>query len=127
MANMTKKQQIQSRKDVDTLSNQPRQDELAVADTGFSVIGLLRRLPNFVMIPGLIGLFALLLTDLAVADPVPFLDEAAIFYLFASGLKVMGERKKARKALAQAEPESVADVYPEPTTSREQPMSVPSV
>ena len=98
--------------------------DLATSEGGFSVMSLLRRLPNIALIPGLVGLFALLLVDLAVADPIPFVDEAAIFYLLVNSLRVLGERRKALRATStEGDPEVVADVYPEMTTVTNEPIS----
>lgn len=95
-------------------------------DTGFSVVGIMRRLPNVVLVPGVIALFALLLTDLAVADPLPIVDEAAIFWAMINGLKVIGERRKASKLASRLDPELevVADVMPEPVPAPGQPLAV---
>jgi hypothetical protein len=93
-------------------------------DTELSVIGVMRRLPNLVLVPGVVALFALLLTDLAVADPLPVIDEAAIFWTMINGLKVIIERRRARKLVDREvrEPEVVADVVPEHVSAPGQPL-----
>lgn len=92
---------------------------------GLSLIGIMRRLPNLILVPGTIALFGLLLTDLAIADPVPVIDEAAIFWTMITGLKVLGERRKARKLDNDVidEPIVVADVMPEAAMAPGQPLS----
>jgi hypothetical protein len=70
---------------------------------GFSLKGVLDKLPNWALVPGTIILFGLLLTDTVIADPIPFVDEAALLYAFMSGLRVLGTRRKQKRELAQLE------------------------
>jgi hypothetical protein len=79
---------------------------------GFSLRGILEKLPSWALVPLTVVVFGLLLTDAAVADPVPFVDEAALFYALLTSMKVLGARRKAAKEIAAIErgDESVFDV-----------------
>lgn len=83
--------------------------ESQAKDAGISLKGLLEKLPNWALLPVTVGLFALLLTDTAIADPLPFVDEAALFYAFINSLRVLGGRRKAKRLAAQLEAESLED------------------
>jgi hypothetical protein len=81
-----------------------------------SFVGVLRRLPNAVLIPGVMVVFGALLADLAIADPLPVLDEGLLLWTLAQGLRVLGERRKAARAARAAlasERSVVAEVLPE--------------
>ena len=83
--------------------------------SGFSFKGLLDKLPNWALVPLTIVIFGLLITDTAIADPIPFVDEAALFYALISSMRVLGSRRKQGKELEGCEePESVIDFDPEP-------------
>ena len=65
---------------------------------GLSLQSLLHKLPSWALIPLTVALFALLLTDSAIVDPLPFVDEAALLYAFLSGMKVLASRRRSRAA-----------------------------
>lgn len=90
-----------------------------------SATDLIRRLPNAVLVPGLILVFGALIADLAIADPLPLVDEATMLWGLVQGLRVLGERRRAKRGRAdpeEEEPEVVAEILPDgtpvPVTSR---------
>jgi hypothetical protein len=123
MAKTHELQDIRNALDTPPSAQVRKLQQLAEIDEGFSVKNLIRRMPNYLLVPGLVGLFALLLADMAIADPLPVIDEAAIFWLLMNGLKVFGERRKTKTEplLLEDDLDVVADVYPESTTIRDDP------
>jgi hypothetical protein len=69
-----------------------------ISRSSISLSALLSRLPNWALVPSLVGVFGLLLADLALADPLPIVDEAALLWALVSGMKVLGARRKARRS-----------------------------
>ena len=91
--------------------------ETQMTKAGISLTSILEKLPSWALVPVIVALFALLMTDVAVADPLPFVDEAALLWALVSGMKVLGgRRKKGREQTPgeDLEPDVVADVMPEP-------------
>lgn len=88
--------------------------------SSLSLKGLLEKLPNWALLPLTVVLFGLLLADTAIPDPVPLVDEAALFYALISSMRVLGGRRKAARAAAADldEPEIVIDVEAEPLPAR---------
>lgn len=85
------------------------------AKGGPSAIAVIRRLPTAVLLPGVVVLFAALVTDLVVADPLPLVDEATLLWGLVQGMRVLGERRRERRQAREAELEArvVADVMPD--------------
>ena len=96
-------------------------DETGLSSSGVSVTAVLAKLPNWALVPTMVVLFALLLTDVAVADPLPFVDEAALLWALMSGMKVLS----ARRRLAR-ESREVLSSEVEPTPAPGQPLRVPN-
>jgi len=83
---------------------------------GPAAIDLIRRLPTTVLVPGVVVTFAALLADLMIADPLPIVDEATLLWGLVQGMRVLGERRRAKKdALepSRVPPDVVADVMPD--------------
>ncbi len=86
---------------------------LASAPAWYDII---RRLPTWALLPSLLAVFAFLLADIAVADPLPFLDEGALMLILVQGLRSLGERRAAARELREAEREVAAIGQPLHTT-----------
>jgi hypothetical protein len=84
--------------------------EARLGASGISLAGILSKLPNWALIPTMVGVFGLLVTDTVIADPLPFVDEAAMLWALVSGIRVLGARRKVAKdaaALDDAELEAL--------------------
>lgn len=63
-------------------------------------------------------MFGLLVANLAIPDPVPVLDEAAMMWGLFQGLRTLSERRKAARAAREqtgSEPAVVGDMMPDGT------------
>lgn len=81
--------------------------EARLGASGISLAGILSKLPNWALIPTMVGLFGLLVTDSIVVDPLPFVDEAAMLWALVSGMRVLGARRKAAKDAAALDDEAL--------------------
>lgn len=98
--------------------------QISRSDISFSA--LLSKLPNWALVPTMVGVFGLLLTDLAVADPLPFVDEAALLWALVSGMKVLGTRRRARRDVGKPpELDVVGEVELDHQPAPGQPLHVP--
>lgn len=77
--------------------------EARLGASGISLAGILSKLPNWALVPTMVGLFGLLVTDAVVVDPLPFVDEAAMLWALVSGMRVLGARRKVAKDAAALE------------------------
>jgi len=73
------------------------ESQLRNGKSGFSMAGVLSKLPNWALVPTLVGVFGLLVTDAVIADPLPFVDEAAMLWALVSGMRVLGARRRIAK------------------------------
>jgi hypothetical protein len=71
--------------------------EARLGASGISLAGILSKMPNWALIPSMVGLFGLLVTDTMIVDPLPFVDEAAMLWALLSGMRVLLARRKAAK------------------------------
>jgi hypothetical protein len=80
-----------------------------------SVAELIRRLPSGVLVTGAVLLFGTLVADLVIADPLPIVDEAALLWGLVQSLRILSERRRARRTAMEQSPDEgvVADVLPE--------------
>ncbi len=92
-----------------------RAPENKLSGANISVAGLLEKLPNWALVPVMVVVFGLLITDLAVIDPLPFVDEAALLWALMSGMRVLGARRQPAKGEEAAEPEIVVCAAPLPS------------
>lgn len=103
-----------------------RATDQQISRSDISVKALLSKLPNWVLVPTMVGVFGLLLTDLAVADPLPFVDEAALLWALVSGMKVLGTRRRAREEGAEISELDIGEEFePEQRPAPGQPLHVP--
>jgi len=51
-------------------------------------------LPTWLLAPAVVGIFALLLANLIVVDPLPFVDEAAMILALVQGLRALAARRR---------------------------------
>ena len=86
----------------------------ALAKQGFSLAALFEKLPKWALVPSLVTIFGLLVVDLAITDPLPIVDEAALIWALISGLKVLRNRRQIEKEISALEndPDVIMDVEP---------------
>lgn len=94
--------------------------------SNFSMMTLFEKLPNWLLVPTVVTIFGLLLTDVVITDPLPFVDEAALFWAMLSGMRVLSQRRKLKRLESGAEPIE-AEYRANPDSSPGQPKTLPTI
>ena len=114
----------------DTTRDRAKNSSLAQRESSrlLEVKGVLDQLPTWALAPLMVIVFGLLMADIAVTDPIPVIDEAALLWALVSGMRTLGVRRKSARVARDEVPglqrQVVADVEARRVAAPGQPLTV---